>query len=259
MTNLHVLIFSKDRALQLDATLRSLLAHTEESKIAYLTVLYKTSSERFLNQYKQLIQEYPQIKFVEENDFREDLINIFSETYDSTIVRRRLIFYATLNRFWRLGQRSIAELVLKILLKLNIRLGKLPLSSWCAGQYWLFTVDDNLFIRPFNFEEIVHALDKYPSAIGFSLRLGENIKYCYMRDTLQKTPEFMHDDHSPSIVSFEWTNAEHDFGYPLEISGTVYRSSLLVPLVASLYFTSPNVLESKLSSLSEWFARKYPK
>ncbi len=259
MKKVHILIFSRDRALQLDATLRSLLIHANQDQIASLSVLYRVSSPRFLCQYKQLIPDYPQVKFIEERDFRKDLIKIITETITHPFARIVFGIFANINGFGCFWRRSIAELIMKTLSKLGIRLGWLPLSSWSTGHYWLLTVDDNLFIRPLDFREIIEVLERNPLAIGFSLRLGENIRYCYMRDTPQKTPEFIRDELNPKILHFDWENAEHDFGYPLEISGTLYRSSLLVALIASLHFTSPNTLESKMASLKRWFARRYPK
>lgn len=258
MKKLHVLIFSRDRALQLDATLRSLFLHAKNLQGISIFVLYRASSPRFLIQYNQLIKEYPQVYFTQESDFRTDLIKTLSESVSSSN-RQWFQFYAKINGLSFLQRHSIVELIIRALLLLNVKPGRHPLELWSSGQYWLLSVDDNLFVRPIDFGNIIDSLETHPDAIGFSLRLGENITYCYMKNAPQRIPKFIRAGNDPDILIFEWENAEHDFAYPLEISSTIYRSSLIVPLVASLYFTTPNMLESKLSSMKKWYAKKYPK
>jgi hypothetical protein len=71
---IDIIIFSKDRACQLDALLRSIdnkfeIDHT-------ITVLYKYSNENFRLGYNKLIDKFTQIKFVNETIFRENLFKV---------------------------------------------------------------------------------------------------------------------------------------------------------------------------------------
>ncbi len=72
---LNIIVFSKDRACQLDATLRSIYKHI---KVPYdLSVLYKADLEEFQKGYKILIDIYSnRISFVEQSHFKNDLVNL---------------------------------------------------------------------------------------------------------------------------------------------------------------------------------------
>jgi len=86
-------IFSKDRALQLDATLRSLYLNCDE----YLDihVLYTCSNERHENSYKNLEKKHKFVKFVREIDFKADLLKLIHDkmyilfVVDDTIFTRK--------------------------------------------------------------------------------------------------------------------------------------------------------------------------
>ena len=58
------IIFSKDRALQLDLTLQSIQKNFTQSD--QINVIYNTSEEKFCRSYDQLVQDYPDVKFVKQ-------------------------------------------------------------------------------------------------------------------------------------------------------------------------------------------------
>ena len=68
------LIFSKDRAMQLEATIESyFLHHRGESKII---VLYKTTTNRHQKQYDRLIKDFPGVAFIKEISFKQQVLGI---------------------------------------------------------------------------------------------------------------------------------------------------------------------------------------
>jgi glycosyltransferase involved in cell wall biosynthesis len=67
-------IFSKDRPLQLDATLRSFKRHCQDADNISVKVIYAVSSPRLLSLYRQLMLDYPTVDFVREQNFRRDLL-----------------------------------------------------------------------------------------------------------------------------------------------------------------------------------------
>jgi hypothetical protein len=74
-----LLTFSFDRALQLDAFLRSMEIHSAD-KPARHVVLYKASSEQHERQYAQLAQYvYPHVEFVRESEFHADMLRVLRE------------------------------------------------------------------------------------------------------------------------------------------------------------------------------------
>ncbi len=187
------LIFSKDRAMQLDCTLRSLFLHCTDADQIALRVLYTTSSQLHEGQYEKLKREYPQVEFIREASFKNDL-----------------------------------------------------LSALSPFKYVLFLVDDNVFVRDFLITQAVEQFSQLPDALGFSLRLGENTTYCYMLNQPQALPKFS--TAGNSVLSYDWSTAPLDFGYPLEVSSSLYRIGDLLQLLNQIDFKNPNTLELLLES-----------
>jgi hypothetical protein len=225
--SLLVLIFSKDRPLQLEATLSSLALNAHEAKATPITVLYRASEPQFSEGYALLAREFLgklAISWIEESNFRLDLLAQLEGPRPSSR-RERLLRL--------LGLRTV------------------PMHH----DHLLFLVDDNIFIRPFSLDQIVDALDETPKAIGFSLRLGRNTTSCYSLQCDQPPPEF----HStPNGLCFRWSGQAGDFGYPLEVSSSVYRTRDLAPLLRQLPYANPNRLEQGLATASHLLAKRLP-
>lgn len=199
-------IFSKDRPLQLDGTLRSLQIHCKDIGEVLIQVLYLASELFFQKSYDSLITTYadcPYIRFHQEENFKSDLLFL-------------------------LTKRS----------------------------HVLFLVDDNIFVRPFNFVSIRNHLSEHNDAIGFSLRLGENTTYCYPLDVSQRSPEFLH--LKDGTLKYRWPGEDQDFGYPLEVSSSVYRTDDVIPLLLRIPFQNPNTLESAMNAEKDTFMDKLP-
>ena len=196
------LIFSKDRAMQLQATIESFKWHCKDSIYADLTVLYKVSNPLHRHQYDSLKTEFADVNFVEEVNFREQLLSII-EKYN----------------------------------------------------YVLFLVDDNIFVRDFCLADIVRSLDDNTAALGFSLRLGKNTNYCYMLSSQQALPQFR--EIGKGVLKYYWPDAQYDFGYPLEVSSSVYRCRDILQLLSRLEFTNPNRLESQMN-LNKYLYHRLP-
>ncbi|MCL5990545.1 MAG: glycosyltransferase, partial [Bacteroidetes bacterium] len=72
-------IFSKDRPLQLEATLHSLIIHCTDLFDHDIFIIYKTSSNDYKNNYDILLKEYESYKninFILENDFKNNVISL---------------------------------------------------------------------------------------------------------------------------------------------------------------------------------------
>ncbi len=195
--NVVTVVFSKDRAMQLHSTLRSLMLHCKDTETTDVRVLYTTSGPLHDAQYEELRKEFPSVRFVREGVFREDLLALVS-----------------------------------------------------SYPYVLFLVDDNIFVRDFEIGKAVSALDAHPDAVGFSLRLGRNTVYCYMHGKAQALPQFM--SAYPGSLIYDWTVSDRDFGYPLEVSSSVYRVQDLLPLLR-LEYRNPNTLELMLDTRKQLF------
>jgi len=120
-------------------------------------------------------------------------------------------------------------------------------------EYVLFLVDDNLFVKDFCLADVIKSLRENNDAIGFSLRLGKNTNYCYSHDSKQSLPVFQRIDNE--ILKHNWTASEYDFGYPLELSSSLYRTSDILILLDKLEFANPNVLEDMMAANAQLYAQ----
>lgn len=225
---IQTIIFSKDRPLQLHATLASFALHAKEAAASPIAIIYCASSEAYDLGYRALAEEMASvlsIQWIEESNFKADLLGVIQQDKP----RRR----------WR---RLVSRL-----------LGRRP---GLLSEHLLFLVDDNIFIRPFSLPEMAAALSSDPQAIAFSLRVGTNTTSCYSMQCDQPLPAF---ENVASGLRFSWPGQVGDFGYPLEVSSSVYRSRDLIPLLRRLPYSNPNRLEQGLAAASALYSRSLPK
>jgi hypothetical protein len=86
---INIIIFSKDRACQLDLLLSSMKRYFEQWREQSISVLYTTSTEEFDTGYRRVIELHPEVEHVREADFKTDLVRIFrdrSRDYTSFLV-----------------------------------------------------------------------------------------------------------------------------------------------------------------------------
>lgn len=119
-----------------------------------------------------------------------------------------------------------------------------------------FVVDDALFVRRWSARNALNALARIPEAIGLSLRLGQNTDYCYPWDREQKVPPFV--EAGPGLLAFDWTRADLDFSYPLELSSSIYRAEDVGPMLAEFRYRNPNELEEALHDARSRFEAVRP-
>ena len=192
------LIFSKDRAMQLRATIESFLLHCRDHDHIQLQVLYKASNQLHRRQYDKLKAEFCDVCFIEELNFKEQVLSIIGGFEDV-----------------------------------------------------LFLVDDNLFVRDFLLADAVGALRSNGDAIGFSLRLGANTTHCYAHNIDQTVPAFR--QINARVLKYDWTWAEYDFAYPLEVSSSIYRTAEVVELLRQVGFSNPNTLEAAMAANAQLY------
>lgn len=204
MKNTIVIIFSKDRAMQLRATIDSFCLQCSDSGFVDAVVLYKTSSEEHRRQYNQLIENYGVVKFVEET----------------------------------------IDLVTHVL------------EQCSSYKFVVFVVDDTVFVNKFEILAVERNLSNHKEAVGFSLRLGGNVNYCYALSRPQKIPPLV--EVEPSIFMYRWVGAECDWGYPLEVSSSVYRVEEVVPFIESGLRGGPGEIEGSMAARCNVFMSTHP-
>jgi len=183
--------FSKDRPMQLDLCLKTNFRYSLDWDIQEEVVIYKATNENFKNTYETLKIDYPFVCFVEETNFKENLLKIIRDS-----------------------------------------------------NYILFVVDDCVFTHKYSLVNIMDILEKeeMEDVLGFSLRLGENTTYCYPVNKNNEMPEMQREDGNKSI--FDWTKVKiGDFGYPLEVSSSIYKTKNIIELLDFADYNNPNTLE----------------
>lgn len=230
-----VLVFSMDRALQLDGCLRSLTRHLEDASVVHVVVVYRATSVRLQGQYDELARSAVSgAEFVAETSFRSQVLGILGR-WDSASVREAS--WRSVTRLWRTDPLP-------------------PETALSSTQHVLFVVDDTLFVRSIPLEAAVDTLQSSPEALGYSLRLGRNTTYSYVLDRPQRPPEFL--SIGKGILRYDWTSADGDFGYPLEISSSLYRIADIRALTTRGSFADPNTLESLVATQTRRFSRSKP-
>lgn len=204
LSTLTVVVFSKDRPLQLDGTLRSFFARCRDAGEARVRVLYAASGEKYRARYARLARSWPNVEFVAEKDFKNDLLGAMRER-----------------------------------------------------EFVLFLVDDNIFVGDFRLADGVTALSQSPDLLGFSLRLGANTAFFYMLNRPQRVPAFT--ALGGNMVKFDWVDADGDFGYPVEVSSSIYRCGDLLPVLEQIPFRNPNTLEAGLAANAMLFRTTRPR
>lgn len=125
-----------------------------------------------------------------------------------------------------------------------------------GGEQVLFLVDDAVFTASTSIADAVDLLRKRPDILGVSFRLGGNSRRCYPLGREQKMPAFT--SIGGDRISWNWTDADADFGYPLEVSSSLYRVEDLLPILRGESFAGPNSLEDALSRSAVSFRTSRP-
>jgi len=242
--------------MQLDAVPRSFFLRCQDCQQGRVYALYRASTAQHAQQYHILKETYPEVNFIEQTNFRRDVLRILDPFPLGSWSRR---FYNILNQLIAaiIVLESVpVRLVRSVMLRLRVKiLGSLLPESPDDHQIF-FLVDDNIFTADFSLTKSVQALQENPAALGFSLRLGANIRYCYSLDQPQSLPEFV--VLLNEILKFDWTTAELDFAYPLEVSSTIYRVKDILPILGMQPFRNPNELEYSMVVSAVKFVEQKP-
>lgn len=79
---INVIFYSKNRAMQLEACIRSFKKHFKEYNNAKKHVVFKTTDKDFVNGYKILMQEHSDVNYVPETHFKNDTKNLVMANKD---------------------------------------------------------------------------------------------------------------------------------------------------------------------------------
>lgn len=242
-----IIVFSKDRAFQLEACLRTLLARCEDVARVPVQVLWTASSPTHRQSYDLLRETFNsersvRIHFLEESIFRRDLMMILGGIAEGSWQD------ALVRRLWPVGNVSWTRNLIQALIHLLLR----------PAPTILFLVDDTLFLRPFHFARCSRHLLAKKEVLAFSLRLGQGLTRSYMVDCDLQAPEMTLVDEGAQVYQFHWPEAKADFEYPLEISSSILKMKLILPRLLRKDWRSPNTLELALANMAGRYKERHP-
>lgn len=127
-----------------------------------------------------------------------------------------------------------------------------------SSKYLFFLVDDIIFKSHFSFNDYL-SLPNRDNYI-LSLRLGENLNYCYTRTLKQNLPQFKN---VGKFISWDWRNGESDWNYVFSVDGNIYLKRDVLEMTKVIPFKAPNSYESNMNIFRFLLRRKkglcYPK
>jgi hypothetical protein len=92
---LNVIIFSKDRAMQLHLLLESILLNFDVEDYK-LNILYKASNDEYNRGYNTIRDLYPQFTYKKEESFKQDLLSLFNDSKYTVFLTDDDIIYQSL-------------------------------------------------------------------------------------------------------------------------------------------------------------------
>ena len=99
---INIVVFSKDRAMQLELFIRSFNKYVKNSGRYTINILYTYSNNVFKEGYDKLIKYgINNVNFVKENNFKPDLIKLINKTAKYTIffVDDKVSFFKTIIKY----------------------------------------------------------------------------------------------------------------------------------------------------------------
>ncbi len=110
------------------------------------------------------------------------------------------------------------------------------------GRFLMPVMDDMIFTRTFTAQPLLEMLDRDDDVLAVSLRLGENITHCYVRNIDTTPPDFTNG------YRWAWRTANSGYwNYPMSMDANVYRAKEMAEYAASLPFRKAERVEASMS------------
>lgn len=191
--SLSVIVFSKDRAWQIQQCLKSLLQFIQHDNDVNVNiyVLY-TATEKHQKSYQQIQQEYKTVNWIYETI--SDDANIKPVNFASQL-------------------QAVVQTI----------------QSDPSNEAIMFAVDDMLFYEKIDVSEVLHVLRANDSVLNFQLSLFPGLNYCHPANcSVSQPPMFvpcstLNPTSSHSIVKYLRAMSSSDYNYPFSLCGGIYR------------------------------------
>ena len=217
---LLIIIFSYNRAMQLDCLLRSLSRHLKVEKYK-VKVIYHLSGEH-VEGYNLLRERYKldeRVEFIErgsKTSFLRDKVLMF--------VKRK----KNLERYLKHSYLRRANDNFKRLLESEL--------SASGFEYTMFLTDDGYFFQDVHIPyEVLNEISTNPSQVSYRMYVGHNLTDC------PKDLELVNS-------SLKWNYYDPDltrhWAYPFSIDATIYNSAAILRIIRPVLYHMPATLEA---------------
>lgn len=226
MTKVEVIIFTFNRAMQLDACLKSIFKNFSH-KSNKIHVIYQWS-KKHQKSYKILIRKWKKKNVV-----------FYRRNEEIRFLKNKLkYFFRPLNFLWFLRW----PIMFKDKGNFKILLEKIILKS--SNKYITFVPDDQIFYR----KTVI------PKKVFDILNIKKNYFYrmftgTHFKDEHRFNKKIKFKQYSDNGIKFiEWSLkdrlADHSWKYNFTIEGTIYKKSVLIKFLRPFYYHNPITLEA---------------
>lgn len=218
MSDLQIIIFSYNRALQLDTLLFSILSHWKSPSYV-IDIIYNSSNDEFQEGYNKLkakLSEYTNICFHRESNSHPDKLN----------------YLLLLNYFNYLQWRDFPVVRHP---KTNFKSMTLDLIKRNKSKFIMFLTDDAMFVDDVSIEKKhLDWITKNPNHNQISLRMGIGID-----------DSEAHYENNGSFLSWNFANEKMstNWGYRFSVDAHIYDKKIVRKLLKRNIFVNPNTLE----------------
>lgn len=216
---IHIIIFSFNRAMQLETLLRSIYQHWSSTPHK-VSVLYNTTKEAYQKGYEVLAAEYSHVEFIKETSRPHRYhLRDYLHPYNWLKLLRSPHVRQQKSNFRDLLNESLRH-------------------SEC--NYTMFLTDDSAFFADvYITKEQLAFIDEDPSQNQISLRLGTN--------NVQKPKSI----HPADDGTLRWRFDEHrdalSWGYNFSVDAHIYSTVLLCRLLSHIIYCNPTTLEAHIN------------
>ncbi len=150
-------------------------------------------------------------------------------------------------------QNQFMHLPVTFVQEVNFAQQLLQLVKQATSDRIFFMTDDGIFLDHFDLDD---CLNFDPLKSVFSLRLGEDLDFCYSFNRKQSIPSFQQEVIKENTFNkWVWKNAESspDWSYPLSVDATIFLRAEIEAMLDFTSFKSPNSLESQLQLFNDLF------
>lgn len=215
-----VIIFSYNRAIQLEYLINSILARFK-SPVIKIAVIYHTTGNHSEG-YKKLIQGYlkfSNISFIERENQLMGLKSYLTTLYNIKNIKRVISYSRIYNKKSDNFKSSLEKL-----------LG----STEC--EFVMFNTDDGFFFEDvFIPSSILDLIKLDPSNVSYRLFVGDN---------LDEFPAYITKNEDFYSWDYYFDSAINHWTYPFAVDGTVYSTKKILEIIRKVAYHNPITLEA---------------